>query len=248
MSRRPHHGLAALALIAAAPAALTAQSGSGDGFLFGAPRGALVLRVGFDQPVARGALFERLGRDLTLDRGSYGALNLGADVALRLAPQLDLTLGAGWARSSARSEYREFVEGDAGLPITQETRFTRVPLTGTLRVFLTPRGQALSRFAWVPARVAPYVGAGGGVVYYQLQQTGDFIVDPAALDIVTDTRTVPADGRPRAMRWPARSSRSRRASGSSPRRATRSPARRWTHCCPPRPLASTSPACRAPWA
>ena len=38
MSRRPHHGLAALALIAAAPAALTAQSGSGDGFLFGAPR------------------------------------------------------------------------------------------------------------------------------------------------------------------------------------------------------------------
>ncbi|HZF68953.1 MAG TPA: hypothetical protein VEZ47_13000 [Gemmatirosa sp.] len=193
MSRRPHHGLAALALIAAAPAALTAQSGSGDGFLFGAPRGALVLRVGFDQPVARGALFERLGRDLTLDRGSYGALNLGADVALRLAPQLDLTLGAGWARSSARSEYREFVEGDAGLPITQETRFTRVPLTGTLRVFLTPRGQALSRFAWVPARVAPYVGAGGGVVYYQLQQTGDFIVDPAALDIVTDTR--------RSSRW-----------------------------------------------
>jgi hypothetical protein len=99
MRRRPPFGLAALALIAAGPAALTAQSGTGDGFLFGAPRGALVVRVGFDQPVAGGALFERLGRELTLDRGSYGALNLGADVALRLAPRFDLTLGAGWARS-----------------------------------------------------------------------------------------------------------------------------------------------------
>ena len=195
MSRRSLPALLT-ALLLAGPAAgtLSAQSGSGEGFLFGTPKGAFTLRAGFDQPRAGGPLFGRLAEDLTLDQGSYGALNLGADLSVRIAPRLELAIGAGWARSTARSEYRDFDEPIAGAPpdapgrpITQETRFSRLPVTATVRAYLTPRGQTLSRYAWVPARFAPYVGVRGGAAYTTLRQQGDFI-EERTLDIVTGTR------------------------------------------------------------
>ncbi len=40
----------------------------------------------------------------------------------------------------------------------------------------------MGSYAWIPARILPYVGAGGGVVRYNFEQYGDF-VDTVTLDI-----------------------------------------------------------------
>jgi len=44
-----------------------------------------------------------------------------------------------------------------------------------VKAYLGEPGRSFGRFAWVPRRYAPYVGGGGGVMWYQLRQTGDFI-------------------------------------------------------------------------
>ena len=36
-------------------------------------------------------------------------------------------------------------------------------------------GRGVSRFAWIPARVTPYAGGGGGALWYELTQSGDFV-------------------------------------------------------------------------
>ena len=46
---------------------------------------------------------------------------------------------------------------------------------GSLRYALTPRGTDVSRYAWVPRRVVPFVGAGGGAIFYEFSQSGDFV-------------------------------------------------------------------------
>jgi hypothetical protein len=55
-----------------------------------------------------------------------------------------------------------------------------------VKVHLTPRGRSLGRYAYVPTRVNPYVGGGGGLMWYRIEQHGDF-VDHETLDIFTDT-------------------------------------------------------------
>ena len=57
----------------------------------------------------------------------------------------------------------------------QTTTFARVPVTGSLKMYLAPTGRGVGRFAWVPSRYAPYVGAGAGGMWYQFKQEGDFI-------------------------------------------------------------------------
>jgi len=48
-------------------------------------------------------------------------------------------------------------------------------LSGNVKVALTERGREVSRFAWVPRSIVPYAGAGGGVLWFDVNQTGDFI-------------------------------------------------------------------------
>ena len=166
----------------AAPAA-RAQS-SGDGYLFGAPSGSLTVRAGFDRASAGSDVFSFATDQLTLSRGDFSGIALGADLALSVAPRLDLVLSGGYAGSSHGSEFRRFVDQD-DQPIEQTTSFLRVPLTGSVKAYLAPRGRAIGRLAWLPARVAPYVGAGGGAMYYRFEQEGDF-VDYQTNDIYPD--------------------------------------------------------------
>ena len=72
------------------------------------------------------------------------------------------------------SEYRDFVDNDR-LPIVQQTRLSETNLAGSVRFALTPRGREVSRLAWIPSTVTPYVGAGGGMLFYRLEQEGDFV-------------------------------------------------------------------------
>jgi hypothetical protein len=167
-------GLALTAFLALAPTA-GAQSG-GPGFLFKRPIGSLTLRGGVDRALGNSDLFDFVRDELTLERGDFTGLNYGADLAITLSNQVDVVLGASHARSTARSEFRRFVDND-DRPIEQTTALSRTPIAGSVKAYLTPRGQTLGRFAWLPTRLAPFVGAGGGAMYYRFRQDGDFVRD-----------------------------------------------------------------------
>ncbi|HEY4659834.1 MAG TPA: hypothetical protein VIH11_10020 [Gemmatimonadaceae bacterium] len=159
------------ALVAAAPA--RAQD-RGNGFLFGKPSGSFGIHGGYAIASAGSDLFSFTTEQLTLNRGSFNAFSIGAEVAFSLKPTLDLVVGTTYARTSHPSEFRDWVDNN-NLPIQQTTSFTRWPVTASLKWYLTPRGRSLGKFAWVPAKYAPYVGLGAGRMWYSFAQEGDFI-------------------------------------------------------------------------
>jgi len=150
-----------------------ADAGSRD-FWFGPPRGS----VGF-----RGSwLFARADSDwypfvidqLTLDRKDFNAPGFALDVGIGLGRRAEAVMGVDFNRVSRDSEYRHFVDNNR-LPITQTTQLRTVGLTGSVKYLLGGRGVEVSRLAFVPRHFIPYVGGGGGVVHYDLDQFGDFI-------------------------------------------------------------------------
>ncbi|MGH7718888.1 MAG: hypothetical protein ACREON_08620 [Gemmatimonadaceae bacterium] len=170
-----------LGLALAGPA--WAQS-SGNGFLFKQPIGSFAVRGGFAHASAGSDIFSFSREQLTLGRGDFSGLALGTDVAFRVAQRVDLVLGAAYSGGSADSEFRDWVD-DLDRPIEQTTTFQRIPVTATAKVYLTPRGRSIGRFAWLPARFAPYIGGGGGAMWYRFRQRGDF-VDFETLDVFGD--------------------------------------------------------------
>jgi hypothetical protein len=155
-----------------------------DGFLFGRPNAQVTLRAGPVMHRAGGDLFDFFRSELTLERSDFRAPALAADVGLQLHPRLDLVIGAGLSNVESRSEFRDWVEEDeAGneLPIEQVTSFRVVPATLSLRFYPLSRGRGISELAWVPTRTTPYVGAGGGMAWYRLEQEGDFVGDDASI-------------------------------------------------------------------
>lgn len=170
-------------LAAAATVLLPARALAQDepDFLFGAPRGAFSVRAGYLAASAKGDIYDFLGEELTIESGDFDAFVLGLDAALAIHPRFDALFGFEYSRAAVDSEYREFEE-DNGLPITQTTELRTVPLTASIKLYLTPRGREISRFAFVPSKARPYVGAGAGLVWYRLYQFGDF-VDFADLSI-----------------------------------------------------------------
>ena len=156
--------------LGALPDAARAQ----DGFLFRMPRATLALRGGVANAAAKGQLFDYATGDFSLERRDFGGLAIGADLGITTAsPRLSVVLAAGRQSSSAASDYDEFDDGTD--PITQTTDFTRVPVTVGLKAYLVEPGRSVGSLAWIPARVAPYVGAGVGATWYRFRQHGSFI-------------------------------------------------------------------------
>jgi hypothetical protein len=156
------------------PAALSAQPRGGDGFLFRRPSATFSLRVGAGQPSASSDVFDFVSKDLTVGRSDFLGMAFMADLSVPLSQRLELQFSGGTSGRRADSEYRGFVDNN-DLPIQQQTTFRRVPLAVGLKWNLLPAGRQISRLAWVPSRVVPYVAAGGGASYYQFRQSGDFI-------------------------------------------------------------------------
>jgi hypothetical protein len=143
-------------------------------FLFGEPRGAIGLRGNWVFARAGSDIFDFVRTHLTIDNGAFNAPGLATDLAISVAPRLDVVGGFEFTQVSTPSEYRAFVDNNRR-PIEQTTRLRTANLSGSLRVALAPRGIAISRLAWIPNRVMPYAGAGGGMLWYQFTQAGDFI-------------------------------------------------------------------------
>lgn len=151
---------------------LAAQS-SGNGFLFRKPMASLTLRGGFNQASAGSDLFSFSREQFTLGKGDFGGPSVAADLGINVTPRVQIVLGSAYSGTERRSEYRDWVD-NKDQPIEQTTTFERIPATASLKAYITPPGDEVGRFAWVPSRYAPYVGAGGGGMWYRFRQEGDF--------------------------------------------------------------------------
>jgi hypothetical protein len=181
------HRYAAVLLAAIAAAAVVRPShaqSAGDGFLFRAPAGTWGVHAGFDRPLVGGDVFSFVTDQLTLSRADFSSATLGANLAIRVTPVLDIAFDVAYAKAEHRSEFRDWVDQN-DLPIEQTTSFRRVPVTVSVKRYLTPRGRSIGSFAWVPARRATYVGIGAGMMWYRFRQVGDF-VDFQTLNVFAD--------------------------------------------------------------
>jgi hypothetical protein len=166
-----------LALLAMVPSifvgapAVEAQDPSAD-FLFGKPRGSVSARGAWQMAAASSDIYDFFSEELTV-KGRLDSF-LRRDASFAVASRIDLVAGFEISRASVSSEYRDFVD-ENDFPIVQDTRLTILPVTLSVKLYLTPRGREVSRYAFVPAKVRPYVGGGGGFVWYELEQAGDFV-------------------------------------------------------------------------
>ncbi len=167
------------ALVSATP--MSAQSRGGDGFLFSPPHATLSIRGGFARPSASSDVFSFVTERLTVNRGDFSGLSLATDLAIRVHSRADVLVGTGISTRVKRSEDRAFI-GTDDLPIEQRTTFRRIPITAGLKLHLRPEGRTISKLAWVPSKLSPYVAAGGGMMYYLFKQDGEF-VDYKTLDV-----------------------------------------------------------------
>ena len=152
----------------------TEQAQAPPDFLFNSPTFSLGVRGQWFSARANSDLYDFVSQTLTLEREDFNAPGIALDVSAALHPRLEARLGMDFTRSFSKSEYREFIGAD-GLPIEQETSLKQVDLTASVLFAIVPRGRAIGQYAWIPNRIFPYVGGGGGFMWYELQQFGDFV-------------------------------------------------------------------------
>jgi hypothetical protein len=171
MSLRP----TAVLLVALAATPVTARTqDAGHGFLFGAPIASFTVRGGWALARAHSDFFAFTTENLTLNRADFSSPAIDGDFAIRVSPRTDVLISSGLSGMKRRSEFRHFIDNNHQ-PIEQTTTFRRVPITIGVKQYLTSTGRSIGKFAWIPSRIAPYVGAGGGTMFYSFRQEGDFI-------------------------------------------------------------------------
>lgn len=143
-------------------------------FFLGRPRATVGVRGNWVFASAGSDIFDFVTDQLTIDRSAFNRPALGIDFAVNVAPRVDVIAGFEGSRMEQGSEYRHFVDNNL-LPIQQTTSLTEATLTAGVKLALLPPGRRVSRFAWIPSKVTPYVGAGAGVLHYNFRQLGDFV-------------------------------------------------------------------------
>jgi hypothetical protein len=184
--------LVCLALTVAAPVAAQAPAPPPaitpplpTDFMLGRPKGFVAVDGGFLYANAGSDLYDFVTEQLTIEKKSFNTPIFGGRIGWSITPHLEVAALYERARSQTASEYRDFVDNEL-LPITQTTRRHEDHLAATLRWSLLPAGRSISRFAWIPRRVTPFVGGGIGAVRYTFQQYGSF-VDFQTRRIFTDS-------------------------------------------------------------
>jgi hypothetical protein len=142
-------------------------------------------RVGVNFPrtgsVLYNDIFNFVTRELTLEKTDFRAPMYGFDFGVTFHSRWAAVFGLEYGRVSRLSESRNFVDQD-GSPINQTTRFSLLPITGTLRFYPLKMGESVGSYDWTPTRFTPYIGGGFGAVRYIFRQQGDF-VDARTLNI-----------------------------------------------------------------
>ena len=172
--RSTRNAMLLFASVALSASGVSAQESSGNGFLFGAPSGSLTFRVGYAGAAASSDLFKFVTNELTLRSGDFSSFGYGGDLAFAVRPRWDVIVSADVSGMDKKSEFRDWQDTD-GKPIEQTTAFSRQSLAVGLKYYVLPYGRTLGKFAWVPARYAPWLSASVGRTLYTFKQDGDFI-------------------------------------------------------------------------
>jgi hypothetical protein len=149
-------------------------SRSAPDFLFGRPAGTIGLRVGWLASNSGSDWYDFVTDQLTLERKNFNVPGIGTDLGITVTPRVDVVIGFDYSQSTTPSEYRRLVDNNR-LPIEQTTLLRGATISGGLKFALTERGREVGRLAWVPRTVVPFVGAGGGAMWFQVRQSGDFV-------------------------------------------------------------------------
>ena len=155
----------------------TQSSPPAPDFLIGRPKGMLGVRGGLFLASANSDFFSDMTRFLTLEKSDFRTGSFSTEVAISIKPQLDIVAGIDLNRLNRPSEDREFDEqlsNGTRVPIQQTTQLSQTNFGVSAKFSLLPRGQGVSRLAWIPRTFVPYVGAGAGYGKYTLRQNGDF--------------------------------------------------------------------------
>jgi hypothetical protein len=172
-------------LLVSSHGALGAQDSpeSEDGFLFERPRVSLGVRGGMFLHRADSDLYDFTTERFTLDRSDYRGVSVGLEVGAWIGNRAELSLSLDGSRVTLDSQYRDWdeeVDGPGGettrIPILQTTRLRHGPaISAGIRWYLWDRGDQLGRFIWVPREWNAYLGAGAGLMAYNLRLEGDFV-------------------------------------------------------------------------
>lgn len=178
-SRQVSGTLVRLAVVAllATPIAGAASQSSGNGYMFRKPAGSLSVRGGYELANTSSQPFTVMRSQTTIGPRSFDALHLGLDLGVFATRKLDVVFSADVSSRNTTAEYREWEEN--GQPIEHWSGLDRLSLGGSLKYNFVDRGRSISALAWIPTRYVPYVGVGGGYMWYVLIQKGDFVEETA---------------------------------------------------------------------
>lgn len=154
-----------------------AQAPAADGgpdFLFGRPKAWISLGGTWLVPRTDGDLFTFVSRQLTLERSDFRAAAITGSFGIATTRLFDVVGDVEVSHQAMPSEYRDYVKADRSA-IAQTTEFNQATLGVGVRYLPFGRGQTISRYAFLPRRVTPYVGAGASFVHYNFQQRGEFV-------------------------------------------------------------------------
>lgn len=172
------------------PSAHTAQpSAPPPDFFLGKPHASISARASWFMPTAGSDFYEQVTHDLTLEKKDFNSGAFAFEGGWNLTSHVDITFGVDLYRMSQDSEDRDQLEllpNGTRVPIQQNTALRQTNITASAKFLLVPKGHAISRLAWIPNALVPYVGVGGGMSRYSLTQSGDF-VDFVDNHIFTDT-------------------------------------------------------------
>jgi hypothetical protein len=161
-----------------------AQSRPTPDFLFEPPQGTFGIRGSWVISSNGSDWYDFVTDQLTIEPKNFNTAAIGLDGGIALTNRMDLAISFDYSQSTTNSEYRRYVDNNR-LPIEQQTQLRNINLGAGLKFALTERGREVGRLAWVPRKFVPYVGAGGGAMWYQLRQQGDF-VDYVDLSVFPD--------------------------------------------------------------
>jgi opacity protein-like surface antigen len=177
--------MSAMALVLLGGATLPAAAqNSGKGYLLRTPEARITVRGGYALATAKSDLFDFTIEELTLKRSDFSGFTGGVELAVAVASRWEVSLDAGYSRAHKGSSFRKYIDNN-DQEIEQTTTFERVPLTLNARYYLAAPGRSIGKLAWIPTHIVPWVGAGGGTMYYRFIQRGDW-VDYQTFNVFSD--------------------------------------------------------------
>lgn len=144
-------------------------------FMLGRPKGFISIDGGFLFANAGSDVYDFISEQLTIDKKkAFNAPIVGGRMGFAISPRVELAVMFEQSEASTESEYRDFVDNQR-LPITQTTGLKESHVAASVRWSLLPSGRRVSRFAWIPRTLTPFVGAGAGAIKYRFEQYGSFV-------------------------------------------------------------------------